>query len=256
MPPEILRAATNGTLISPDYDLVEAKVQAQNSAKGELNYYDCHKCLNRGFVAHRRGDTVVTCECDCMPIRRSLRNIAKSGLTGLLDRYTFERYTTPENWQQSAKAMAQEYALNPDGKWFCAFGAVGAGKSHLCTAICVELLARGIEVRYMLWRDESVMLKATVNEAHTYSEAINRLKNVDVLYIDDLFKGKAPTPADINLAYEILNHRYAGNKATIISSELTMANFLDIDQGVGSRIYERSRGYVAEFSGQKNQRLR
>jgi len=255
MPPEILRAATNGTLISPDYDLVEAKVQAQNSAKGELNYYDCHNCLNRGFVAHRRGDTVVTCECDCMPIRRSLRNIAKSGLTGLLDRYTFERYTTPENWQQSAKAMAEEYAQNPNGKWFCALGSVGAGKTHLCVAICNALLSTK-EIRWMQWRADSNHLKFIKDEPDQYRAIINKLKSVSVLYIDDLFKGKSPTKADTDLAYEILDHRYGGNKATIISSELTMANFLDIDQGVGSRIYERSRGYVAEFSGQKNQRLR
>ena len=79
---------------------------------------------------------------------------------------------------------------------------------------------------------------------------IDRFKKAEVLYIDDLFKtGKAPdgsvlkiTGADVNVAFEIINYRY-NNPAlvTIISSELTEDEILDIDEATGGRIYERAK---------------
>jgi len=255
MPRETAEKMANGTLISPSYDLTAAKVDAINSVPGELEHYDCKACLNRGYVARRDGDSITTAACGCMAERRFRRRIADSGLSHLLEKCTFDRYTTSEPWQQRANDMAQQYVANAASGWFCALGSVGAGKTHLCVAICNALLSTR-EIRWMQWRDDSNHLKSVINEPDQYGAMINKLKSVSVLYIDDLFKGKSPTKADINLAYEILNHRYAGNKSTIISSELTMAELLDVDEGVGSRIYERSKGYVVEFSGQKNQRLR
>ena len=86
-----------------------------------------------------------------------------------------------------------------------------------------------------------------------------------VLYIDDLFKiGKGqdgrkqrPTSADVNLAFEILNYRY--NKPTcitIISSELYAEDILDIDEAIGSRIYERAKIVNISNDRAKNQRIK
>lgn len=108
----------------------------------------------------------------------------------------------------------------------------------------------------MLWRDVSVRAKAVVNDEE-YGRIVDPLKRVKVLYIDDLFKGGAPKEADIKLAFEILNYRYADQKLlTVISSERTIEELLDIDEAVGSRIYERSRGYYLPLDGMKNWRLK
>ena len=40
-------------------------------------------------------------------------------------------------------------------------GQVGAGKTHLCTAMVGEFLKRGISAKYMLWRDDALKLKAS-----------------------------------------------------------------------------------------------
>jgi len=117
----------------------------------------------------------------------------------------------------------------------------------------------------MLWRDESVKLKATVNDAVQYEKMMQELKTVEVLYIDDFFKIgqmdggiQKPTAADISLAFEILNYRYNhADKVTIISSESTLEEIFAIDAAVGGRIGERSMGYAINLSGkEKNYRCK
>lgn len=200
-----------------------------------------------------------------MPKRRSLQRIRKSGLGDMLKRYTFENYQTLEEWQRSAKRAGLNYLADHDGKWFVAAGAVGSGKTHLCTAICGGLLDAGLEVRYMLWRDHGVQMKAVVNDSEAYSAMVEPLKQVKVLYIDDLFKTakddrgmKKVTSGDVNLAFELLNARYnRKDLITIISTELSIEQIMDIDEAVGSRIFERSKNFCLRFEGaKKNWRLR
>ena len=102
----------------------------------------------------------------------------------------------------------------------------------------------------MLWRDDSVKLKATVNDDSEYERLIRPLKTCDVLYIDDLYKGGA-SEADKKLAFELLNYRYNGKLITIISTERLIPDLLNIDEATGSRIYQRSRDSNLTITGQK-----
>lgn len=140
-----------------------------------------------------------------------------------------------------------------------------SGKSHICTAVAITLLKRGKEVKYMLWRDEASRLKAMVNEPE-YETIVKHYKTVDVLYIDDLFKtGKSensrkqrPTQGDINLAFEILNARYISKKLTIISSESTLPDLIDIDEAIAGRIKQKCGDYCLNIAPDtsKNYRLK
>lgn len=182
-------------------------------------------------------------ECPCMKTRRSLRRIRKSGLADVMDRYTLDAYMTPTADRANIKRKAAEFCNRDDG-WFYISGRSGSGKSHICVAICAKLIAAGQDVLFMSWRDESTALKAAVTDAAAYETAVKKLKTVDVLYIDDFFKGGC-TPADIRLAFEILNARYLNSKLrTIISTEMGMKELLSNDEALGGRIYERSRGFV------------
>jgi len=58
-----------------------------------------------------------------------------------------------------------------------------------------------------------------------------------VLYIDDMLKGRL-TDTDINVMYEIINHRYMHNLPLIISTEKDLDGLLLFDEAVGSRIIE------------------
>lgn len=224
-----------------------------NSITGDLDELDCPKCKNRGWIAYNDGDGVVYERCDCMPKRRALRGIRESGLSALLEDYRLDNYETPEPWQESALAKARQYAEDPGKSWFYIFGLPGTGKSHLCTGICGALLESGHDVRYMLWRDVSRELKAVVNDT-AFNELAAPYKRCAVLYIDDFLKG-GMGDADKRLAFELLNSRYNSRRPTLISSELSIDAVLDWDEAIGSRIYERAKGYVIHANGQ-NWRLR
>ena len=198
------------------------RVDSFNASAGDRHLedgYDCPICKNKGIVMHLEAKDgwarCVTRECKCVPVRNSILRMHRSGLKDIIKDYTFGKYDDAEPWQKSMKAAAMEYANDPKG-WFFIGGQSGSGKTHICTAICRELLLNGRGVLYMLWRDEIVPLKAMVTESADYVAAVEKYKKADVLYIDDLFKtgkdrdGKdqRPTGGDVNVAFEILNHRY------------------------------------------------
>lgn len=261
--PNLRDALTNipETSYDPRYH-AEKKAEWYNNTPGELTGWRCEKCRNRGslMVVTPEGRTAVK-ECDCMTIRKSLKRLQQSGLENLVRSCRFESFQTPEPWQEAAKRAAIDYARSPSGRWFLAAGNAGSGKTHLCVAICRELMLRGLDTRYMLWRDDGTKIKAALKEREAYQSAVAPLKVVPVLYIDDFLKcgkNEQPTTADVNLAFEILNARYINpDLVTIISTERTLPELLEIDQGVGSRIYERcKRSNIAMHGIEKNWRLR
>lgn len=185
-----------------------------------------------------------------------------SGLEKQIKEKTFEKFKATEDWQKTALATAQDYAQSPVG-WLLLCGQPGCGKTHLCTAVCRKLLLDGREVYYIPWREESARIKGM--NAERRENAVQKLQQVDVLYLDDLFKvGQAadgstrPTAADINLACEILNTRYNNKLPTILSTEKSLGELLNIDEAMGSRIKEMSREHnavIAKKAG-RNYRLR
>ena len=250
------------------------KVDSFNRSEGhrhEDDGYDCKICRNHAIICKlvenadgSYSHTYVPCKCE--EIRRSIIRLRKSGLKNIIKDYTFDKFEATEPWQDALKAAAMEYAhaKNPEG-WFYIGGQSGAGKTHLCTAICREFLLEGRRVMYMLWRDEIVKLKGLVNDADEYGTLIDKYKKAEVLYIDDLFKtGKGPdgetqrpTGADVNIAFEIINYRCNNPELlTIISSECTEDDLLDIDEAVGGRIIEKAKAFSIAKDRKRNYRLR
>jgi len=219
-----------------------------------LDNVDCEECNNTGRILYEKDGTLYSRECQCMPKRRSLRRIKNSGLSDMINRYSFDNYETPDETRRKTKAKAVAY-VSEDTSWFYIAGRSGSGKSHICTAICAELINKGKDVYYMSWRDESTAIKACVTDTEAYESKMKKLKTVDILYIDDFLKG-SDTDADIRLAFEIINSRYNDTKLrTIISSERDITELLERDEALGGRIYERAKGYTLK-SPDSNWRLR
>ena len=208
-----------------------------------LDNVDCPVCDNTGYIIYNKDDCMYSRDCECMPKRRSLRELNRSGLKDLAQRYTFENYIPDNDRAASLLEYAKKY-VEDDPAWFFVSGQPGSGKSHICTAICVELISKGHRVVYMMWRDESTRLKSSLaSDPEYYSRRMDELKNADVLYIDDFLKGKV-RDADFNLAFELLNFRYTQpSKRTIISTELDLPALRKIDEALARRIIERSEGY-------------
>ena len=238
---------------------MQKKVANENAEEGHLSGLDCRKCKNRGHISYAKNGEIVWRICDCMKARKSLEQIERSGLKKAIDEMRFETFIATENWQRNMLTLARDYVIDGKDKWLFFGGTSGSGKTHLCTSVCGELLHRGRAVRYMMWKDEGTKLKSLVNDNAEYSRLIDELKDADVLYIDDFLKvqrGQQPTPADINLAFEILNYRYANKLQTIISSEKTLDDILALDDAVGGRIYQMAKGYGMSLAYDKNKNFR
>lgn len=253
---------------APAYDpIAHAKMKADtiNSTPGNLTGYECNKCLNRGNIAiPKEGGGIAFRDCDCMKIRRCVWKMEKSGLKHIIKSMTFEGFKDTEPWQSQLKTGTMDYANNPVG-WLLVCGQVGSGKTHLCTAVCRQLLLAGHEVRYMPWRDDIAQLKAMSLDSEKRHQTITELKTAPILYIDDLFKtGRAadgscnPTAADISLAFEIINYRYINDLPTIVSTERRPEDLVEIDEATGSRIAEKASAHTFSINRdtKRNYRLR
>ncbi len=159
-----------------------------NCLPGDWKGLDCPDCRNKGIVYLVQDSCIVHRECGCMGIRGDLQRMERSGLKNLVEQYTFDRFVDQEPFQKKLKAGALDFLRNHDRQWFFAGGQVGAGKTHLCTAIAVAFLKKGMGVRYMMWCDDSAKLKSVVNDCEEYERRIQPLKTIPVLYIDDFFK--------------------------------------------------------------------
>jgi DNA replication protein DnaC len=227
-----------------------------NSKKGNLNkkVYDCPECKNRGYFMkiNERGYTV-SVPCKCMKQRAFFQRMMDSGLYSFA-RKKLDNFQTTTTWQKELLDLAYCYFFSilftKENPWFFFGGQPGCGKTHLCSALTVELARYDFSVYYMLWKDETTKIKSVITNYDEYSKLINKLKKIDILYIDDFFKTSnsinseyeaKPTSADVNLAFEILNYRYNQNLPTIISSEKTIAKIAAIDESLVGRIFEKSR---------------
>ena len=239
----------------------EDQARAFNRKEGDLQGYECPICKNKGVVMEIKDGVLYTRECDCMKIRYSMQRIEKSGLKDLMEKCNFENFKTDEDFQKAMKKAAISFCEQKKG-WFYIGGQPGCGKTHVCTAVAASYLNEGKEVMYLVWSDVSPLLKALKMREGEYQKEIEKYKRIPVLYIDDFLKTRRqepPTDADINIAFELINARYNDReKITIISSEWTVQEIMDFDEGLGSRIYASTGNYKLSISRNlgKNYRLK
>lgn len=221
----------------------------------------CPLCGDYGYRFYFYDGYEYAEECECFGKVKSEQSVKRAGVKREM---TFDNFYVDKPFQKSIKEKAIQFTEDGylAGQWFFVGGQVGCGKTHICTAIINRLASGGVNCKYMAWREEAVQLKAIVNEHEEYHFKLMELCNIPVLYIDDLWKtqgGFAPTQADVNLAFQIINHRYLDNtKVTIISCEYDSKQLLDIDEATASRIIEKSKTYMLDVSKSrdKNYRLR
>lgn len=225
--------------------------------------YECPKCKDTGFIYVK--DTSgheIAVRCECFAIRKAKDMMKRSGISAEFQKKTFDNFKTKMNPQLSnAKNKAMQYVKNfaqmesarYNSIMFC--GQVGAGKTHLGTAICSELVNSGISVIYMSYRNTVTKIKQNIIDEEAYNRELNQYTSARVLYIDDLLKGRL-TETDINIIYEIVNYRYMNNMPVIISTEKSPNDLLVFDEAIGSRLIEMCRGNIIYLQGKElNYRL-
>ena len=264
------RNLNSGSSFDPE-QYCKRKCERYNRQEGALNLedgYNCPKCKNKGFIAiaekTKFGFWSQTMQpCECQAVRASLKRLKRSGLEKVLQEKNFENYKINTAWRADMKNKAVAFANDESSIWLFMGGNSGAGKTHLCTAVCGKMLEQGREVRYMMWRDDVDFLKRNKLDDDIYGKMLDDFKKVDVLYIDDLFKtgddnkGARPTSADINIAFEIINYRYNNRLKTIISCEWIISGLVEIDEAIAGRINEMAGKYCINIKKdpKKNYRL-
>lgn len=227
-------------------------IERYNSNRGKLNLedgYNCEKCLNRGDFLVKEGDGERIIECECMVIRRAIRELKKSGLEGQIKDLGFNSYKVVDDLTREIKSLAIEN-LNSDD-WFFVGGQTGAGKTHISTAIAAELLRRSVQVRYKRYVEMIQILKnKKFSSDQDYYDELLPLENCKVLYIDDFLKSK-PSVADMAILWELIDSRYVLKKKTIISSELVLTDIAKIDESMAGRISERAGKFVVNIEKNK-----
>lgn len=248
-----------------DYKIMCANLEAGDLNKMDGTGYDCRECWNKGFIAVKQFGVYAERECKCMNIRKTLNQVKWSGLGDIFKSCTFDTFNCRAQWQTEIKNKALEF-LTSNSNCFYIGGSSGSGKSHICTAIVGRFLKQGKDVNYVQWLDIVDDLGNTrYRQVDRYESILNKIRNAEVLYIDDFLKGDnavKPSSADIKLAYRIINARYVKSKAeqnkryiTVISSEWALAKIESFDIATGGRIAELARGFIIRLDGDdKNQR--
>lgn len=226
-----------------DEEILQEQLAYQKTMRGYET--QCQVCNGKGYIPYIRYDQdgvgyIDNYICECVNSTKNLHRLEQSHIP---TQQTFDSFKVTYGWQQKMLDKARDVLTNKS--WFMALGQVGSGKTHICSAIVIDLIYLGANVKYFQWTEEA---RELLYDAH--KPAKEELKTVDVLYIDDLFKGgktNEPSNAEIKLFFEIINSRYLNNKKTIISSEHNIDKLKEFDESTISRCIEKSGEHIVNI---------
>ena len=228
------------------------KVDTYNQSQGadDGTGVQCADCNNRGNIAFLSdGGTFTIRDCKCAGTRLTVRRLQKQGLYEAARVKTLPNFQADTETQRALKGLARKFLKEKELHWMVLCGQSGAGKTHLCTAVFVQLsFNRGLDGRYLLWNSDGRRIKAAAKDGD--EQLLNDFKRCKLLYIDDLFKCKRdsePSDADVRLAFEILDYRYSHKLMTIISTEMLLEDIRYLDEAIYRRIHEMCGPYIGNI---------
>ena len=118
---------------------------------------------------------------------------------------------------EGAFRLARQWAEQPDG-WLVLLGGPGCGKTHLAAAIANHRLLAGDSVCFATVPDLLDELRAgyAPEAGESFDQLFRRLLDVTLLVLDDLGAHHSSPWAEEKL-YQLLNHRYLGRMATVVT---------------------------------------
>lgn len=244
---------------------MELQVKWANDIEGERNLedgIDCPLCKNRGYITYLKDENGKYYDyiknCSCFEKRKQIIRAKNSGLGEYLNKRSKD-YEAIEDWQVINKQKMIDYCMNDSDSdlWFTALGQSGSGKTLMCSIIANHLLYNcNKNVYYITWTDFISKLKRDVMSDNTQSvsDYLDIIKKADVLFIDELLKKYNET--DLKYIIEIINYRYTNNLKTIITSERSLENLLDIDEATFGRVFEKCGDYLIEIPKDRNKNYR
>lgn len=253
--------------------------------------YLCAKCKDDGgyFVRKKKGeetlvrgfdgsfstivlkyDTDEWQECECAKVKKMNRLIQSSQITDKFRQCGFKNFITQDKPQVIAdmRQLAVDYyrafeaIRNTEQNSLLFSGQPGSGKTHLLMAIANTLMQKKlVPVAYFPYQDG--MQEISANNFEKKNDIINKMCEVDMLFIDDLFKpigGKVNVhPWQGSIIAEVTNYRYLHAKPMLISTEVSPLELLELfDEAAASRMIEMASDFTLtiEKNIMLNHRLR
>lgn len=226
--------------------------------------YECAECRDTGFTHFEDENGYRFAKrCKCHEWRQLRKHKANSNIESRFKHCSLDSYNPWSESTKAAKRKALEFveAFRGGGRTSIAFlGSVGAGKTHLGIGILQALISGKVGVLYTPYREMVNRLKQNVMDEEAYYHRLGVYTNVNVLFIDDLYKGVSfqhGTPTDLKYVFDVVNDRYNNDRSTIITSEFNLERLCRADEATGSRILEMCEPNIHVFAGDnENYRLR
>lgn len=237
--------------------------------------YDCPLCKDKGFILKNIPDLDIDgkqrvwpsgqlkfietlFDCTCAKKRQSKHLFKFSEITGEFENMTFSSFLLEGKHEviHDAHQCAIDYykSFEQIRKERCnsisLLGQPGSGKTHLLTALANNLIKKKqVSVLYFPFVEGFNDLK---DDFTLLEEKLTKMKRIGVLFIDDLFKGRDfPTPFQLEQTFAVINYRYLNHLPIMISSERTVDELCDIDEALGTRIYQMSKDFTVVIKGDR-----
>ncbi|PPA70503.1 DnaA ATPase domain-containing protein [Jeotgalibacillus proteolyticus] len=215
--------------------------------------------------------TTYSKRCTCIENSRLERILKASEITEEFKKLGFGNFRTEGKNPiiHEAKEAAHEYYTEFDHirgnrqNSIALLGQPGSGKTHLLMAVSNNLMQKKkLPVLYFPYVEGFNDLK---DDFTAIEKKLKRMKEVEVLFIDDLFKPvskvvngvriKVPraTEWQIEQMYAVLNYRYLNHKPILVSSELTVDELADVDEALGTRIYQMCKDFTVLIQGDRKE---
>lgn len=131
-------------------------------------------------------------------------------------------------------------------------GQVGVGKTHLLHAVVNEAILNNKFVIYTTaFNLNKDFLKYHCAKLEEKDEILNNYLNCDILCIDDLGTENILKNVTCEYLFLIINERLAKNKCTIITTNLTLTQILNVyDERIYSRFKDKQNSTVLNLKGE------
>jgi len=203
----------------------------------------CTKCRGAGHLrqnvpyGHPQFGKAQMCECKKAQKKAEQQHalLDLSGIVGLkrFAMASFETFHDHVAGVREGKRLAITYADHPSG-WLVLLGPYGCGKTHLAVSIAKKRVEAGDTVLVQTVPDLLDHLRSAFSPhaGQRYDERFEQMRSVNLLVLDD-YGAQNNTDWATEKLFQLLNHRYNGELATVITS-----NNMEL-QGIDPRICSR-----------------
>lgn len=231
--------------------------------------YFCDKCKDTERIVHNQFElNEYTEPCECYFKKQTMFELSKAGLSKNKMDMSIEDFIVEDDdaevqsKREEMKRKAAEYIRDEKG-WLFISGNTGAGKTMICTIVSKHLAWKGKRLKYVNWKQEMNEARKEFGKIDSYDW--NKIKNADLLYIDDFIKNdRAKRYGDndeyyhvlrdverfeYDYAFELLDYRSDKGLMTIISTEYKLDDIEAWNGALAGRIFEmvRKGGKIIEI---------